>query len=169
MRGRSASNATRSKLRSSPWLELVPSSTARKSGLVKRIGAAWTCRSSAALVNVPGHVLEYSGPSKSASVEVQPVRFTSVDCAPVKQPRSSSAPESVASRSCTPSTVQRRLAGLTALQYSKWPISSENATLYECAAHGTRVCSLEVAYSGWKAAGMFWHVVPFGSHFTWPN
>ena len=41
----------------------------------------------------------------------------------------------------------------TALQYSKWPISSENATLYEWAAHGTRVCSLEVEYIGWKAYG----------------
>src|SRR5438034_296426 len=40
------------------------------------------------------------------------------------------------------------------LHSSKWPISSEYDTLYECAAHGTRVCSLEVAYIGWNAYGV---------------
>src|SRR6266496_3293727 len=39
----------------------------------------------------------------------------------------------------------------TSAQYSQRPISSENATLYECAAHGTRVCSPDVAYIGWNA------------------
>src|SRR5215472_5345942 len=51
-------------------------------------------------------------------------------------------------------------------QYSKWPISSENATLYECAAHGTRVCSLDVEYMGWKLYGRLVHVVAAGSKMT---
>src|SRR5690349_24328926 len=92
---------------------------------------------------------------------MQPEIGTSSESAALKQPVSSSSSEG------SPLLVQS--PALTALQYSKWPISSENATLYECAAHGTRVCSLEVAYSGWKAAGMFVQVVPVGSHFTWPN
>src|SRR5437762_5648358 len=52
-------------------------------------------------------------------------------------------------------------------QYSKWPISSEKATLYECAAHGTRVCSLEVAYIGWNAYAVWLQVAAVGSKFTW--
>ena len=43
-------------------------------------------------------------------------------------------------------------------QYWKCPISSEAATLYECAAHGTRVCSLDVEYIGWNAYGLCEHV-----------
>src|SRR5215472_12725475 len=41
--------------------------------------------------------------------------------------------------------------------------------LYECAAHGTRVSSLEVEYIGWKFVGMFTHAVPVGAHWTSPN
>src|SRR4029079_15637586 len=52
-------------------------------------------------------------------------------------------------------------------QYSKWPISSAKATLYEWAAHGTRVCSLEVEYIGWKAYGVCVHVDAVGSKLTW--
>jgi hypothetical protein len=37
------------------------------------------------------------------------------------------------------------------VQFSKWPISSEKATLYECAAHRTRVSGDDVLYIGWKA------------------
>src|SRR5512140_2560915 len=70
--------------------------------------------------------------------------------------------------SVTPATAQPP-APSSAAQYSKWPISSENETLYECAAHTTRVCSLDVAYIGWKAVGMFWQLVPFGSNLTSPN
>src|SRR6267142_1736331 len=65
-------------------------------------------------------------------------------------------------------------AGLTHLpwtlawpQYSKWPISSENATLYEWAAHGTRVCSLDVEYIGWNAYGVCVQVAAVGSKLTW--
>src|SRR5438874_13543725 len=52
-------------------------------------------------------------------------------------------------------------------QYSKCPISSENATLYECAAHGTRVCSLDVAYIGWNAYGVCEQLAAVGSKLTW--
>src|SRR5436190_13640442 len=52
------------------------------------------------------------------------------------------------------------------LQYSKCPISSEKATLYECAAHGTRVCSLEVAYIGWKPYGVCEQVAAAGWKLT---
>src|SRR5258705_10830290 len=65
-------------------------------------------------------------------------------------------------------------AGLTHLpwafawpQYSKWPISSAYDTLYECAAQGTRVCSLDVEYIGWNAYGVCVHVDAVGSKFTW--
>ena len=54
-------------------------------------------------------------------------------------------------------------------QYSKWPISSEKATLYECAAHGTRVCSLDVEYIGWNAYGDWLHVSAVGSKLTCAN
>ena len=38
--------------------------------------------------------------------------------------------------------------------------------MYECAAHGTRVCSLDVAYIGWNAYGDWLHVDAFGSKLT---
>ena len=47
-------------------------------------------------------------------------------------------------------------------QYSKCPSSSEKPTLKECAAQGTRVCSLDVAYIGWKAYGVEVHVEAVG-------
>src|SRR5438067_1968573 len=97
---------------------------------------------------LPGHVpLWYSGPSKSPSVPRQPVMvlfdvpsgFTTGARA---QPRSSlSAP------SGSVGLGTRQLVELP--QYSKCPISSENATLYEWAAHSTRVSGLDVLYMGW--------------------
>src|SRR5436190_6315391 len=54
-------------------------------------------------------------------------------------------------------------------QYSKWPVSSEKATLYECAAQGTRVSGLDVAYSGWNACMSTEQVDAFGSKCTEPN
>jgi hypothetical protein len=48
------------------------------------------------------------------------------------------------------------------LQYSNCPISSENATLYECVAHGTRLCSFDVEYIGWNAYGSSVHVEAVG-------
>ena len=50
----------------------------------------------------------------------------------------------------------------TALQYSKWPISSEKATLYVCAAHSTRVFAFEVLNIGWIGVGDDVHVDAFG-------
>src|SRR5215469_3637000 len=42
--------------------------------------------------------------------------------------------------------------------------------LYECAAHGTRVFSLEVEYIGWKLVGMFTHDLEgFGANWTSPK
>src|SRR5438128_6444730 len=41
--------------------------------------------------------------------------------------------------------------------------------LYECAAHGTRVSSLEVLYIGWKAYGTFVQRFPLGSNLTCPK
>jgi hypothetical protein len=48
-------------------------------------------------------------------------------------------------------------------QYWKCPISSDAATLYEWAAHGTRVCSLEVEYIGWNAYALCEHEAGSGS------
>src|SRR5579864_4738553 len=39
--------------------------------------------------------------------------------------------------------------------------------LYECAAHGTRVCSLEVLYIGWNANGSDEHLVAVGWKRMW--
>ena len=102
---------------------------------------------------LPGQVpCWYSGPSKSTSVNRHPVN----DAATVvpagltigagKQERSSKS-----GLDPLPSEfpfVQRKLE-LAWLQYSKWPISSEKATLYECAAHSTRVLGVDVLYIGW--------------------
>src|SRR3954471_9341656 len=41
--------------------------------------------------------------------------------------------------------------------------------LYECAAQGTLVCSLEVEYIGWNAYGDWLQVAAFGSKLTWAN
>src|ERR1700719_2779019 len=60
----------------------------------------------------------------------------------------------------------------TELQYSKCPSSSANAmfALWSSEAQGTPVCSLDVAYIGWKLAGKLWvagsQLVPFGSNRT---
>src|SRR5260370_37947187 len=117
------------------------------SGLVNRIEDGTRVGS---LPGDPGQVSWYGTPSKSASVPAHPVIWMRVVLAALKQKLSSSVPLLVVSRSCTPSVVQFPKK-LTALQYSKCPISSENAMLYEWAAHGTRVCSLAVLYIGWKA------------------
>src|SRR6266550_6346348 len=41
--------------------------------------------------------------------------------------------------------------------------------LYECAAHGTRVSSELVLYSGWKSYGRFLQTEPLGSYWTCPK
>src|SRR5437773_11437520 len=82
---------------------------------------------------------------------MHPETCTSSDSAELKQ--NSSSLSAVASA---------HLPFLTRPQYSKCPISSENATLYECAAHGTRVCSFAVEYIGWNAYGSSVHVVAVG-------
>lgn len=53
--------------------------------------------------------------------------------------------------SSEPATAQLKLAS-SALQCSKWPISSEKATLYVCADH-VFPRGFAVLYSGWKAYG----------------
>src|SRR6266581_4890384 len=68
-----------------------------------------------------------------------------------------------------PSLPEQPPEEVTAVHQSKWPISSEKAMLYECAAHVTRVFSDEVLYIGWKSYGIFWHVVPVGAKSTWPK
>src|SRR5262245_22972008 len=78
-----------------------------------------------------------------------------------KQPRSSlSRVGSVASGKLD--ALQLPPNELTALQYSKWPISSENATLYECAAHSTRVAGVDVLNIGWNAYGCMVQVLAPG-------
>src|SRR5207302_1228271 len=83
-----------------------------------------------------------------------------------KQKLSSSAPSRALSRSWTPSTRHVPSDPFTALQYSKWPSSSEKAMLNEWAAHGTRVCSLEVAYMVWKSCRVCVQVAPVGSNLS---
>ena len=41
-------------------------------------------------------------------------------------------------------------------QKSKCPISSEKATLYECADHRTPTPGFDVEYIGWKSYGVIW-------------
>ena len=41
--------------------------------------------------------------------------------------------------------------------------------MYECAAQGTRVCSLDVEYMGWNAYGCSVHRPAAGSYITWAN
>src|SRR4051812_20116159 len=78
---------------------------------------------------------------------MQPPIRTRSENAGLKQPvSSSSSAPSLFARQSPPSPV-------VAVQYSKCPISSEKATLYEWAAHGTRGCSLEVAYMGREEDG----------------
>src|SRR5947208_10278097 len=91
---------------------------------------------------------------------MQPPIGTSVEKAASKQPSSSP------SRPGSPLLVHGPPSEATLLQYSKCPISSEKATLYECAAHGTRVCSLEVAYIGWKLYGVCEQVTAAGWKLT---
>src|SRR4029078_6791386 len=152
IRGRSASNPTRSKFCPPPNV-----------GLVNRIDAGWIAAASAAFVMEAGHVFWQETPSKSVSVAMQPPTWTRSESSGLKQDESS--PSFLL---LSPS------AGLTHLpwtlawpQYSKWPISSAKATLYEWAAHGTRVCSLDVAYMGWKAYGVCVHAAAFGAKLTW--
>ena len=57
---------------------------------------------------------------------MHPLTGTSRLCAAVKQPTSS---ESTVLPSPPPADVQLPVVGSTTLQYSKWPISSENAML----------------------------------------
>src|SRR5580765_2225042 len=131
-----------------------------KSGLVNVTGVEWYFASWPRFGSVPGQSFLYEVPSKSESLAMQPPTGTSSDSAEVKQPPSSS------SRLSSPLAVQLPPSPSTAEQYSKWPISSENATLYECAAHGTRVCSLEVEYIGRNVYGDWLHAAEVGSKFT---
>ncbi len=55
-----------------------------------------------------------------------------------------------------------------ARQFSKWPISSDMATLYVCADQ-VLPRGLPVEYSGWNAYGFSWHVLDFGVYRMWPN
>src|SRR5215831_21100725 len=88
---------------------------------------------------------------------MHPPICTSSDTLGLKQPVSS--PSTFGS--LPPAWTQTR-CGFALSQYSKCPISSENATLYECAAQGTRVCGPDVEYIGWNAYGCSVHVLAFG-------
>src|SRR6476619_1017579 len=131
-----------------------------KSGLVNVTGVAWYLASCPRFGSLPGQSSRYEVPSKSMSLAMQPPIGTSRASAELKQPVSSS------SRLASLFAVQSRPSPLTAEQYSKWPISSANATLYECAAHGTRVCSLDVEYIGRNVYGDWLHAAAVGSKFT---
>src|SRR3989440_6465894 len=98
---------------------------------------------------------------------MHPPTFTRRLVAPLKQPASS--PSGGLPRSAPPGLVQAPPSLATASQYSKWPISSEKLTLYVCAAHGTRVCSLDDEYIGRKAYGDSVQVAAAGSKLIWAN
>src|SRR6476661_3655950 len=91
---------------------------------------------------------------------MQPPTCTRSETAGLKHVESS--PSAVGSAQSPPST------GIVE-QYWKCPISSDAATLYECAAHGTRVCSLDVAYIGWKPYALCEHCGASGSKLTCAN
>src|SRR5579875_116872 len=97
-----------------------------KVGEVKMYGCA-SYLASWARDPVPGQSFRYGGPSKSSSVPRQPLIGYSVDCEAAKQPKSSLSSDPFFSD--TPAAVQVPVLVSTRLQYSKWPISSENATL----------------------------------------
>src|SRR5215472_6560649 len=109
MRGRSVSNATRSKFD-------VPLA----SGLLNSIGLGCISASWPALLNVPGQVFWYGTPSKSASVPRHPATLIMVDWEGLKQPTSSL---SEPAGSLTLEPLHPRVLELTPLQYSKCPIS----------------------------------------------
>ena len=81
---------------------------------------------------------------------------TSVESVPGTQPASS------ASRlgSWAPGEVQLPFASM-ARQFSKWPISSDMATLYVCADQ-VFPRGFAVEYSGWNAYGAAWQVLDLG-------
>src|SRR5215472_8629242 len=117
------------------------------SGLENKTALGWYFLSAIVSREVPGHTSRYDSPSKSTSVLVQPVILIRDDADAGKQAVSSG---SSPSGSFTPGLVQLPLRS-TALQYSKWPSSSEKPILSACAVHGTRVCSEDVLYIGWKS------------------
>src|ERR1700719_3523683 len=94
-------------------------------------------------------------------VTKHPPMSTRVDDAALKQPTSSL---STPPGSLAPAAMQFPPSKSTPAQYSKWPISSEKATLYAWAVQGRRVSSLEVLYIGWKADGRLVQVVAVGSN-----
>src|SRR5437764_2733566 len=125
-------------------------------GLVNRNERGFNSWSATGLLIEPGQVNLYDAPSKSPSMSRQPPIWTSIEAAAGKQKSSSpcgSGPALSASFVSSPSgLVQVLKASLpTAAQYSKCPISSENAMLYVCAADVFRVSGVEVLNSGWNA------------------
>src|SRR5438552_12532132 len=154
MRGRSASKATR-------WYRWKPLNV----GLLNSTERGCS-RASSPGVDEPGQTFWYEAPSKSTSDARHPALCARRPVAPLKQPTSSA---SGVPPSSVPAVVHAPPSLATAAQFSKCPISSENATLYPSAAHGTRVCPLDVEYIGWNAYGRLLHVVAVGSNTTWPN
>lgn len=75
---------------------------------------------------MPGQSFRYDWPSQSPSEEKQPLILTSEESVPGTQPVSSSS--SPLLLSCAPGVAQLKFAS-RARQFSKWPISSEKATL----------------------------------------
>ena len=88
------------------------------------IGVGWYFASCPRFGSVPGHTRWYGTPSKSLSVAIQPPIGTNSEKAALKQPSSSpSGPPA------SPLLVHAPPSSETLEQYSKWPISSEKATL----------------------------------------
>jgi hypothetical protein len=94
-----------------------------KTGLVNVIALGWYFVSCPRLGSVPAHTGWYETPSKSLSVPMHPPIGTNSEKAALKQPTSSpSSSSSLLARQLPPSSE-------TTEQYSKWPISSDAATL----------------------------------------
>jgi hypothetical protein len=126
IRGKIASNATRLRL----WFPLT-------SGPQNVIGVGLS-RVLAVALSVPGRGEPGEAPSRSSAL---------------KHPTSSlSSPPS----RVIPARCGLPVASSAWLQSSKWPSSSEKATLSVCVAHGTRVCSPEVACVGSCEYGARW-------------
>src|SRR5262245_49265021 len=99
---------------------------------------------------VPGQSIRYDCPSKSSSAWKHPLILTTVASAAGTQ-KTSSPSGALPAGSDSAERAQLKFAS-SSRQFSKCPISSENATLYVCADH-VLPRGFAVLYSGWKAYG----------------
>src|SRR5215475_9113785 len=126
MRGRSTSKAMRLKFPLRPELSVI-------NGLEKITGSEWNSASWKGFLNEPGQVLfRYGTPSKSVSLSRQPPMCSKPNAA--ANPGSTHPPNAPSSSpaflSLPVTDVHAPNSWSTELQYSKCPISSENAMLY---------------------------------------